>query len=222
MELLLDTANTQDIKELYDTLVIDGVTTNPTILSKEGVALEEKIQEISHIMSEDIPIHVQVISDAYEDIIKEALMIHAVRKNIYVKIPVTKDGLKAIKELKKLGLRITATAIFTATQGFLAAKAGADYIAPYVNRIDNISGDGVHVVTQLVTLLHQYHLPTKVLAASFKNVQQILDVMQAGVHSITISSDMCKAMYQHPCTQNSIEQFQKDWEMAFSLPSIHG
>ena len=220
MELLLDTANIQEIKELYDCLVIDGVTTNPTILAKDKVKLENKVKEITAITTEHTPLHVQIISQDFQEIIKEALYIHSLRNNIYVKIPVTKDGLKAIKELKKLGVKVTATAIFTATQGFLAAKAGADYVAPYVNRIDNISGDGVAVVTQLTQILNQYHLPTKVLAASFKNVQQIYDIMKIGVHSITISSDMCKAMYQHPSTDVSILQFYRDWEEAFGITSL--
>ncbi|MPM63487.1 Fructose-6-phosphate aldolase [bioreactor metagenome] len=124
-------------------------------------------------------------------------------------------GLKAIKELKKQGIKITATAIFTAHQGFLAAKAGADYVAPYVNRLDNISADGISVVSDLVKILNTYNMKTKVLAASFKNCQQVLELMKSGVHSVTVPADICSAMMNHPLTNWSVDKFTEDWYDAF-------
>lgn len=139
---------------------------------------------------------------------------------MYVKIPVTKDGLRAIKELKKQNVNITATAIFTAHQGFLAAKAGADYVAPYVNRIDNISGDGINVVKDLVNIIDSYNFDTKVVAASFKNAQQVLDLMKVRVHSSTVPADICRTMIAHPLTDWSVDKFIEDWSNAFGEGTI--
>ena len=215
MELILDTANIEDIKDLYTYLCIDGVTTNPSIASKEGKNFATLIKEIDEVVDEETPIHAQVVSTRFEDMIEEALYISGLRKNMYVKIPVTKDGLRAIKELKKQGINITATAICTAHQGFLAAKAGADYVAPYVNRLDNISGDGVSVVTDLINILNTYNMNTKVLAASFKNCQQVLDLMKVGVHSVTVPTDICRTMMNHLLTDWSVDKFIEDWSNAF-------
>lgn len=215
MELILDTGNIEEIKDLYTHLCVDGVTTNPTIVAKEGKNFATLIKEIDEIVGEDTPIHAQVVSTKFEDIMEEALYISSLRKNMYVKIPVTKDGLRAIKELKKQGIKITATAIFTAHQGFLASKAGADYVAPYVNRIDNISGDGVRVVSDLVNIINKYNLKTKVVAASFKNAQQVLDLMNIGVHSVTVPAEICKAMMNHPLTDWSVYKFIEDWYNVF-------
>lgn len=215
MELILDTANIEDIKDLHTHLCLDGVTTNPSIISKEGKDFENIIKEIDEIVGKDTPIHAQVISTKFEDVMEEALYISKLRENMYVKIPVTKEGLRAIKELKKQNIKITATAIFTAHQGFLAAKAGADYVAPYVNRIDNISGDGVNVVKDLVNIINSYNLNTKVVAASFKNAQQVLDLMKVGVHSATIPADICRTMMAHPLTDWSVDKFIEDWSNTF-------
>lgn len=215
MQLILDTGNIEEIKDLYTHLCVDGVTTNPSIVSKEGKDFATLVREIDEIVGENTPIHAQVVSTKFEDMMEEALYISGLRKNMYVKIPVTKDGLRAIKELKKQGVKITATAIFTAHQGFLAAKAGADYVAPYVNRIDNISGDGVGVVSDLVNILNTYNFNCKVLAASFKNAQQVLDLMKVGVHSVTVPADICKAMINHPLTDWSVDKFIEDWYNVF-------
>jgi fructose-6-phosphate aldolase, TalC/MipB family len=215
MQLILDTGNVKEIKELYTILPIDGVTTNPTIVSKEKKKFIDLIKEIDEVVGEDTPIHAQVLSTKFEEILEEALFISSLRKNMYVKIPVTSDGLRAIKELKKQGIKITATAIFTAHQGFLAAKAGADYVAPYVNRLDNISADGVGTVKNLVEIIDRYKFNTKVLAASFKNAQQVIELMKVGVHSVTIPPDIAKAMMEHPLTDWSVDKFIEDWENVF-------
>ena len=215
MELILDTGDVKEIEDLYTHLSVDGVTTNPSIVSKEGKDFVSLIKEIDEIVGAEIPIHAQVLSTNFEDIMEEALYISKIRKNMYVKIPVTKDGLRAIKELKKQEVKITATAIFTAHQGFLAAKTGADYVAPYVNRIDSISGDGVSVVSDLVNILNTYNLNSKVVAASFKNAQQVLDLMKIGVHSVTVPTDICKSMMAHPLTDWSVEKFREDWSNVF-------
>lgn len=216
MELILDTGNIKEIEDLYLHLPIDGVTTNPSIVSKEGKPLDQLIKEIDSIIDEDTAIHAQVLSKDYEGIIEEAKYISSLRNNIYVKIPVTKEGLRAIRDLKKQGIKITATAIFTAHQGFLAAKAGADYVAPYVNRLDNISADGVGVVRDLIKIIDTYNMNTKVLAASFKNTQQVISLMTSGVQSVTVPADICKAMINHPLTEWSVDKFIEDWEKTYN------
>ncbi|QAA30997.1 fructose-6-phosphate aldolase [Clostridium manihotivorum] len=217
MQLILDTGNLKEIQELSTILDIDGVTTNPTIVAKEKKNFVDLIKEIGEIIGDETPIHAQVISTSYEDIIEEATFISGLRENIYVKIPVTHDGLRAIKELKNKGIKITATAIFTAHQGFLAAKAGADYVAPYVNRLDNISADGVGTVKDLIQIIDRYGLSTKVLAASFKNTQQVIELMKAGVHSVTVPYDIAKAMMDHPLTDWSVDKFIQDWEAVYGV-----
>jgi fructose-6-phosphate aldolase 2 len=215
MQLILDTGNLDEIRELSELLAIDGVTTNPTLVSREGKDFKALIQEIGAIIGDDLPIHAQVISTAYEDIMEEAMFISSLRENMYVKIPVTPDGLRAIKELKKKGLRITATAIFTVHQGYLAAKAGADYVAAYVNRLDNISADGVGTVRDLVSVIEMGGYDCRVLAASFKNAQQVLELMRVGVHSVTVPYDIVKSMMGHPLTDVAVKQFVEDYEKAF-------
>ncbi|SHH74455.1 fructose-6-phosphate aldolase 2 [Caloranaerobacter azorensis DSM 13643] len=215
MELYLDTGNLNEIKELSDILRIDGVTTNPTLVSKERKNIIDLLDEIIEVIGEDKIVHAQVVSKDYQGMIEEAEFLSKRYKNIYVKIPVTVDGLKAIKELSNEGIKTTATAVFTAHQAALAAKAGACYIAPYVNRLDNISGEGVKVVKDIIKIINNYDFNTKVIAASFKNSQQVIDVIKEGVHSITVPADVMKSMMGHPLTDYSVDKFIFDWERAF-------
>lgn len=219
MELYLDTGNLEEIKHLSDILWIDGVTTNPTLVSKEKRNVIESLDKIVEIIGKDKIIHAQVISRGYKDMIEEAKFLKDRYENIYIKIPVTSEGLKAIKQLTSEGIATTATAIFTAHQAWLAAKAGASYVAPYVNRLDNISGNGVAVVKDIVTIFKEHQFKTKVLAASFKNSQQVLEVIKEGAHSITVSSDVAKFMIEHPLTDYSVDKFIQDWENEFGIGS---
>ncbi|MTI47546.1 fructose-6-phosphate aldolase [Sporosalibacterium faouarense] len=215
MELFLDTGNVEEIKELVDILQVDGVTTNPTIVSRSGKRFTDLIKEISDIVGEDRAIHCQVVSRDFDGMIEEAEFINGLHKNIYVKIPVTHQGLKAIKELTKRGIKTTATAVFTAHQATLAAKAGAKYIAPYVNRLDNISGNGVSVVKQIINIIEKHNFDSKVLAASFKNAQQVIEIIEHGVHSVTVPTDVLDKMTCHPLTDYSVDKFIEDWENAY-------
>lgn len=215
MELFLDTGNIEDIKELWPVMPADGVTTNPSIIAKEKKKFTMLISEISEIIGTDAIMHAQVISSKCADIIEEAKFISSLRENLFVKVPVTPDGLQAIRMLAKQGVKTTATAIFTAHQGFMAAKAGASYVAPYVNRLDNISADGETTVINLTQIIDQYGLQSKVLAASFKNAQQVLELMKAGVHSVTVPADVARAMISHPLTDWSVDKFNFDWVNAF-------
>lgn len=217
MELYLDTGNIEEIQYMVNILEVEGVTTNPTIVSKSGKEFTALIKEISEIIGDDKAIHAQVLSRDWEGMVKEGKFIDKLHKNIYVKIPVTAEGLKAIKELSKVGIKTTATAVFTAHQGTLAAKAGARYIAPYVNRLDNISADGVKVVKQLVNIMEKHNFESKVLAASFKNAQQVIEIIEHGVHSVTVPTEVLRAMTKHPLTDYSVDKFISDWEDAYGV-----
>ncbi|MBD3109114.1 fructose-6-phosphate aldolase [Bacillus sp. AGMB 02131] len=216
MQYILDTANIEELQEGFDLFPVEGVTTNPSIIAKEKKPFFEILRSIRHVIGEDAMLHVQVLGDTAGKIVREA---HSLRDmvggNLYIKIPVLPEGLKAIKKLKIEGFKVTATSILTANQALLAAKAGADYVAPYVNRIDNLSGSGVQTVADIVTMFENFNLPTKVVAASFKNAQQVHDVAVVGGHAATVPYDVLKAVVSHPMTDNSIAQFKADWERVY-------
>lgn len=222
MLYLLDTANIEHIKRALDYYPIAGITTNPTILSKEKKEPIEHLKTIRKIIGKDLTLHAQTLGSTAEDIIREA---HYIKENIddevYIKIPVMAEGIKAIKKLKAEGFNVTATAIITPSQALMAAVAGADYLAPYVNRIDNISGNGVQVVEDILKGINHYNLPSKVVAASFKNIQQVHEVAKRGVHAITIAADLMDKLLEHPLTDWSIEQFGKDWEEAYGRKGLY-
>lgn len=218
MIYMLDTADLKEIERLVDLYPIDGVTTNPTIISKGNLKLRQLIREIRSIIGIKGMLHVQTIGEKAEDMINEALKLRDLAGgNFYVKIPATPQGIKAIRLLKALDFNVTATAIFTQQQGLIAAKAGADFIAPYVNRLDNISSHGTDVVADLVKLFDTYNLDTKVLAASFKNVDQIYRVSMAGAHAVTINPELFDNIMYHPLVEQSIEVFNKDAEGYYDL-----
>ncbi|MBN1044109.1 MULTISPECIES: fructose-6-phosphate aldolase [unclassified Clostridium] len=221
MIYILDTANLQEIKRAYEFYPMEGVTTNPSIISKEKEDFIKTLKNIREIIGNDSMLHAQVLSLKAEDMIEEAKYIaEQVGGNIYIKIPVTPEGIKAIKILSKEGYKITATAIFTAQQALIAAKAGAKFVAPYVNRIDNISGNGVEVVGEIIKLLEFNNLNTKVLAASFKNVQQVNDVALRGCQSVTVGSDIMDKLIEHPLTELSVKQFINDWKNVYNKITV--
>lgn len=216
MELILDTADVEAIKNLNELLNVSGVTTNPTIITKSNKPFEQVIAEIIEVLSEDQKLFIQVVANDFEGIMQEAKYIHALRdKNMYVKIPVTHDGLKAIKKCKELGIHVLATAIYTSQQGFMAALNGADYLAPYVNRMCNY-GNGIQDVIDLITMLKVNHMDTKVIAASFKNTQQVHALLTAGIQSVTIPVDVAYGMIDHPATNTAVEDFNCAWKKAYN------
>lgn len=212
MIYLADTANIDEIKELFEYLPMQGVTTNPTIVKHAGKPLSKIIPEIQEVIGDKM-LHFQVISEKADDILKEAKFYRDffdLKGNYYVKIPVTKEGYKAISMLKEAGMKVTATAIFTQQQAFLAANAGADFVAPYVNRLDNISSHGIDVVSDIVKGFNINNIKAKVLAASFKNVDQVYRVSMVGCHSITASHDVLMAIASHPMTDKAVVDFEAD------------
>ena len=220
MELILDSSDVEKIKELNDLLLITGVTTNPTIITKSGKEVETLIKELCDILSEDQLLFVQVVRTDYEGIMEEAKKISSLReKNILVKIPVTHDGLKAIKECKKIGIRTLATAIYTADQAFLAAMNGAEYLAPYVNRMDNYT-DGIAQVKDLLEMLEVNHMTSKVVAASFKNTFQVHELIRFGIQAVTIPCDVAYSMIDHPGTKIAVDEFTQNWQETYHRKHI--
>ncbi|MGM0876965.1 MAG: transaldolase family protein [Bacillota bacterium] len=212
MEILIDSANLESIKELNELFTIDGVTTNPTIVIKEKQPFLPLLNEIRSIIGVKKKLFVQVLEEKAEGMVDEGIYLsEKVGGNLYVKIPVTSEGIKAIKVLKTKGIKTLATTIYTPMQAFVAAIAGAEYVAPYVNRIDNLAGNGVQVVTEIVKMFELHHLPCKVLAASFKNTQQVHHVCLEGAHGITAAPDIIKALIAHPSTDQNVNQFKIDW-----------
>lgn len=192
MIYIADTANIATLKSLYSFFPLEGVTTNPTILKQSGLKLSVAIDEIAKVVGTGA-IHVQMLSDSTEEIVKEAKRYKEYFNfgdNYYAKIPVTIDGFRAMRILKDAGINITATAIFTQQQALVASKSGADFVAPYVSRLDNISSHGIEVVPDIVQNTIDYNLPTKVLAASFKTVDQIYRVSMVGAHAATINAEL--------------------------------
>ena len=221
MEFFIDSADIEAIRELCSFLPIDGVTTNPTIITKSGKAPEQVFSELCEVLREDQKIIAQVVSLDYEGILAEAEKIAAIRdgKNVVVKIPVTTEGLRAIPTVKAKGISVLATGIYAAPQAFWAAKAGADYLAPYVNRMCNY-GDGVGQVAELVKTLAQYGMEAKVCAASFKNVDQVWRLLAAGCPAVTVAPDVIRAMVAHPGTALAMEEFTANWQKAYGKTSL--
>ena len=221
MIYILDTADLAAIKHCNEFYPLAGVTTNPSIISKENTEFWGLVKEIRSIIGKDKMLHVQTVQTEASKMVEEAkLLKKELGGDFYVKIPIGEEGLKATKELKKLGIGVTMTAIFTPAQALIAAKAGASFVAPYVNRLDNILGDGTEVVAQIVEQLEIYDLDCKVLAASFKNAEQVHKCALAGCHSVTVTADVLKALITHPMTDAAIEGFEKDWNKAFGDKTI--
>ena len=208
MLYLIDSADVKAIEKLEDEFPIAGVTTNPSIISACGKNVRDVIREIRQIIGDEQMLHVQILEVQFDKMIAEAEELREIAgENCYVKVPVTVDGVKAMKELKRRGFLLTATAIFTAQQAMVAAKAGADYVAPYINRLDNISSDGTGVAKDIVTLFDMYQLDCGVLAASFNNVEQVHKACMAGVHACTIGPDLFEKLIYHPLTDFAVMDF---------------
>ncbi|WP_333684382.1 fructose-6-phosphate aldolase [Enterocloster lavalensis] len=213
MKFIIDDADIAKIKDIYNTFAVDGVTTNPSILAKSGRQPYEVLTEIREFIGPDAELHVQVIAPDAEGMVRDGhRIVEVLGKNTYVKVPTTKEGLRAMKMLHGEGIRVTATAIYTRMQAFLAAKAGADYAAPYVNRIDNLGGDGVKTAQDIHDIFRKNGLDCQVLAASFKNSQQVQELCEYGIGAATISPDVIEALIKNDSVTMAVEAFVKDFE----------
>ena len=216
MLYLIDTADLDAIKKCSEYYPISGVTTNPTIISREKTDFRTLLYSIREIIGDNKMLHVQTTASEADEIVKEAEMVkNVVRGNFYIKIPITSEGLRATAICKDKGIGVTMTAIFTQQQALIAASAGADFVAPYINRLDNIVSDGVRVVEETVDIFRKYNIKTQVLGASFKTVEQVHKVSMAGAHAITINPDLFDMLIYHPLTYYAIDDFSKDWESVY-------
>ncbi|CAH0532760.1 Fructose-6-phosphate aldolase 1 [Vibrio stylophorae] len=215
MIYMLDTANLDAIQKAVDLYPIEGVTTNPTIIARENRPFKEVITSIRAIIGPDRMLHAQVLGKTAEVMLEEARAMRQIDADIIIKVPVTPQGIKAMKLIHQEGIRITATAILTPQQALMAAMAGAEFLAPYVNRLDNICGDGTQVVAEIAHLIDIYGLNAKVLAASFKNVQQVHEVAKAGAQSVTIGPDVFDLLLVHPLTDSGVAGFVSDWDSVY-------
>ncbi|MBR2292844.1 MAG: fructose-6-phosphate aldolase [Clostridia bacterium] len=221
MRLILDTANLKDIEYFNTHYPIEGVTTNPTILSKEGGDVVALLKNIRAIIGEDKELHVQVTETQYEKILMEArAIVGLLGKNTFVKIPATDAGIRATKTLAAEGMGITVTAVLSPAQAMIASLAGASYVAPYVSRLENLCDDGVGCVAAIAEVFAYAGTKTQILAASFKTVKEVLDVATVGCHAATVGSDVMKKMLAHSTTDTSIAGFRKDWERAFGRNTL--
>lgn len=216
MELLLDTANIEKITQFLEYLPISGVTTNPSILKAEkGAAFFELLSNIRTLVGDDRSLHVQTVSTDAEGMVAEGLRLWEFDPAIYVKIPVTKEGLHAIRILKEKKVRITATAIYTRIQAYLAILAGADYIAPYYNRMENLNTDAKGMLEDIVCVIKSNGSKTKILGASYKNVGQINRSIEAGCHALTVSPDLLETFTNLEEVEKAVDVFRSDWESVY-------
>lgn len=212
MKLFIDTANIDEIKEINEWGVISGVTTNPSLIAKEGRDLKEVIEEIVNIV--DGPISGEVISLEKDGMIEEARELVKLSPNIVIKIPMTKEGLKAVKVLSSEGIKTNVTLIFSPNQALLAAKAGAHYVSPFVGRLDDIGNEGMGIVDDIAQIFHTYNIDTEIIVASIRSPNHVIEAARTGAHIATIPYKVFMQMLAHPLTDIGIEKFLKDWEEA--------
>lgn len=213
MKIFIDTANVEEIKAAADLGVICGVTTNPSLIAKEGKRFEDVIAEITSIV--DGPISAEVTGTLADDMVEQARELAAIHENIVIKIPMTAEGLKATKILTGMGIKTNVTLIFSPAQALLAAKAGATYVSPFVGRLDDISDDGCDCVAKIAEIFAIHGIETEIIAASIRGPQDAVQSALAGAHIATIPYKVICQMLKHPLTDAGIAKFEADWKAAF-------
>ncbi|MGL9971907.1 fructose-6-phosphate aldolase [Enterococcus sp. DIV1420a] len=213
MNFFLDTANVDEIKRINELGLVDGVTTNPTIIAKEGRDFEEVIKEICSLV--DGPVSAEVTGSQAEEMIAEAEVLAKWARNVVVKIPMTEQGLKAVNTLSKKGIKTNVTLVFTVAQGLMAAKAGATYISPFLGRLDDIGTDSMALIKNLRKVLDNYGYKAEIISASVRGLEHVEKVAELGADIATIPGNLFPKLWSHPLTDKGIEQFEKDWA-AFS------
>lgn len=210
MQIFLDTANLDQIKEAASWGIVDGVTTNPSLVAKENIKFEDLIKEICRVIPG--PISVECVSVNAEDMIKEARVLAKFSENVVVKVPICVEGLKAIKALTQEGIRTNATLIFSPSQALLAAKAGAKYVSPFVGRLDDLSHDGLELVDQIVSIFNNYGFETEVIVASIRHPLHLVEAALMGADIATLPFAALEKLVKHPLTDIGMEKFLKDWD----------
>ncbi len=210
MKLFIDTANVDEIRSAASLGVICGVTTNPSLIAKEGRVFEEVVKEITDII--DGPVSAEVISLKSDEMVAEALKLAKIHKNIVIKIPMCAEGLKAVNLLAKKGIRTNVTLIFSAAQALLAARAGATYVSPFVGRLDDISQEGIDLIADISDIFIQHEIKCEIISASIRGPMHVVNSAKAGAHIATVPYKVLLQMIDHPLTTAGIERFLKDWE----------
>lgn len=214
MRFFLDTANIEELKIGAGWGILDGCTTNPSLIAKEGIKFEDRIKQITEIVDGDIS--AEVVATDTAGMLEEGRKLAKIHKNIVVKVPLTKDGIKACSVFSKEGIRVNVTLCFSPGQALLAAKAGAYYISPFVGRIDDTGWDGMQLIRDICLIYKNYGFTTQVLAASLRTVNHVIDSAKAGAHVGTMPFKVMEGLFSHPLTDRGLEQFLKDYNKAFS------
>lgn len=209
MKIFIDTANVDEIRKVSEWGILDGVTTNPSLIAKEGRDVKEVVEEICSIV--DGPISAEVISLKHEEMVEEARQLAKIHKNIVIKIPMCEEGIKAVHTLSQEGIRTNVTLIFSAQQALLAAKAGASFVSPFAGRLDDIGTDGIDLIADIAEIFDIYGIETEIIAASIRHPMHVLNAAKAGSHIATIPYKVLMQMLNHPLTDRGIEQFLKDY-----------
>lgn len=210
MKFFIDTANIEEIKKAHDHGLVDGVTTNPSLVAREGKNFREVIDEICALI--DGPISAEAVSLDSEGLIKEARELSKIHKNIVVKIPMTMEGIKAVNTVSKEGIHVNVTLIFSPLQALIAAKAGATYVSPFVGRLDDIAHNGMEIVHSIMDIYENYGYTTEIIVASIRSPMHVLEAAQTGAHIATIPYKVMEQLSKHPLTDIGMEKFLKDWE----------
>jgi len=217
MKIFIDTANIEEIRTANEWGVIDGVTTNPTLVAKEGKNFKSIVDQILSIV--DGPISVEVISTDAKGMVKEAVEMSKWSKNIVIKIPMIPEGLKAVKILNEKGIKTNVTLIFSVNQAILAAKAGATYVSPFIGRLDDIGHDGMQIIRDLMLIYNnkEYGFKTEIIVASVRNPLHVIESAKTGAHVATIPFGVIEKMFKHPLTDIGLEKFLKDWKKVMNF-----
>jgi transaldolase len=210
MKFFIDTANVTEIREAYSLGVLDGVTTNPSLIAKEKRGFRPLIDEICSIVPG--PVNVEVVRTDADGMVAEGEEFATIAKNVVVKVPMTREGLKATKRLSDQGIRVNVTLIFSASQALLAAKAGASYVSPFVGRLDDISHVGMEVVGEILSIFRNYTFPTEVLVASIRNPLHVIEAGRMGAHVATMPFTVLEQLLKHPLTDIGLQRFLADWQ----------
>jgi len=218
MQFFLDTANFNEIKDAAETGLLDGITTNPSLVAKEKRSFQDLLREIAGLVKG--PISAEVVSTDFAGMVKEAQPLAAIAPNIVIKVPLTPDGLRACQALSREGKKVNVTLCFSASQALLAAKAGATYISPFLGRLDDVSENGMELIRQILQIYRNYGFKTKVLAASIRHPIHIVDAALAGADVATMPYSVFQMLFKHPLTDRGLEKFLADWKKSSGLTKV--
>lgn len=210
MKIFLDTANIEQIRNGMKLGLVDGVTTNPTLISKENAKFEERIVEICEAVKG--PVSAEVIATDFDNMLSQARELASLNEHVVVKIPMTPDGIRAVKALSEEGIKTNVTLIFSSLQGLLAAKAGATYVSPFVGRLDDVGNDGMQLVAELSEIFGNYGFATEIIVASVRHPIHVLQAAMIGADIVTIPYEVLLRLFNHPLTDNGLRRFQNDWQ----------